>query len=218
VKVPAWLNDATMYHNRGDSTFSGENSEYGDFFGLDDLWTERPEVVRGLTKVYGDWIASTDVDGFRLDTVKHANLDFWPQFSQGIEKAAEKAGKKDFFMFGEVCADQISRRCAAAACPPPDLAAAAAVAPAVGGSADTHAATTFTLREHRRQPADPFLGNHDMGRIGSFIGGGTSRPAALRPAAHQLMLLTCGQPVTSGDDMSPARAVGLGRLAGHVRQ
>jgi hypothetical protein len=42
VKKPAWLNDPTMYHNRGDSTFSGENSTYGDFFGLDDLWTERP--------------------------------------------------------------------------------------------------------------------------------------------------------------------------------
>ena len=47
VKVPAWLNDPTMYHNRGDSTFAGENSEYGDFFGLDDLFTERPEVVDG---------------------------------------------------------------------------------------------------------------------------------------------------------------------------
>jgi glycosidase len=107
VKVPAWLNDPTMYHNRGDSTFAGENSEYGDFFGLDDLWTERPEVVRGLTRVYADWVTSTGVDGFRLDTVKHANLDFWPQFSQGIARAATKAGRPDFFMFGEVySADQ----------------------------------------------------------------------------------------------------------------
>ena len=29
VKVPAWLNDPTMYHNRGDSTFAGESSTYG---------------------------------------------------------------------------------------------------------------------------------------------------------------------------------------------
>lgn len=41
VKVPSWLNDPAMYHNRGDSTFAGESSEYGDFSGLDDLWTER---------------------------------------------------------------------------------------------------------------------------------------------------------------------------------
>jgi alpha-amylase len=36
-KVPAWLNDVTLYHNRGNTTFVGENSLYGDFFGLDDL-------------------------------------------------------------------------------------------------------------------------------------------------------------------------------------
>jgi len=35
LKVPAWLNDVTLYHNRGDTTFVGENSYYGDFFG----WT-----------------------------------------------------------------------------------------------------------------------------------------------------------------------------------
>src|SRR4029450_13295251 len=38
VTKPAWLNDPTMYHNRGNSTYTGENSEYGDFAGLDDLW------------------------------------------------------------------------------------------------------------------------------------------------------------------------------------
>ena len=27
AKVPAWLNDPTVYHNRGDSTFAGESSE-----------------------------------------------------------------------------------------------------------------------------------------------------------------------------------------------
>ena len=27
------FNDPTMYHNRGDSTFAGESSEYGDFVG-----------------------------------------------------------------------------------------------------------------------------------------------------------------------------------------
>ena len=47
VKVPAWLNDPTLYHNRGDSTFAGENSEYGDFVGLDDLFTENPRSSTG---------------------------------------------------------------------------------------------------------------------------------------------------------------------------
>ena len=56
AKTPAWLNDVTMYHNRGDSTFEGESSEYGDFFGLDDLFTERPEVVEGMTAIYRGWL------------------------------------------------------------------------------------------------------------------------------------------------------------------
>ena len=40
IKVPDWLDDPIYYHNRGNSTFSGENSLYGDFFGLDDLFTD----------------------------------------------------------------------------------------------------------------------------------------------------------------------------------
>ena len=47
AKVPAWLNDPTIYHNRGDSTFAGESSTYGDFVGLDDLFTEHADVVVG---------------------------------------------------------------------------------------------------------------------------------------------------------------------------
>ena len=47
VKVPAWLNAPIYYHNRGNSQFTGENSLYGDFFGLDDLFTEHPKVVSG---------------------------------------------------------------------------------------------------------------------------------------------------------------------------
>ena len=41
-RSPAWLNDLTLYHNRGNTTFTGEDSQYGDFFGLDDLFTEHP--------------------------------------------------------------------------------------------------------------------------------------------------------------------------------
>ncbi|MGW5578796.1 pullulanase-type alpha-1,6-glucosidase [Micromonospora chokoriensis] len=215
VKVPAWLNDVTMYHNRGDSTFAGENSEYGDFFGLDDLWTERPEVVRGMTKAYGDWIGATGVDGFRLDTVKHVNMDFWPQFSQGIERAAEKAGKKDFFMFGEVySADpEISSRYVRQGGLPATLdfafqEAARGYTAGAGSAkalADVYARDDlYAARNTDAGRLTTFLGNHDMGRIGSFVAGGGTDPAShLRrdQLAHQLMFLTRGQPVVySGDE------------------
>lgn len=100
VKVPAWLNDPTMYHNRGDSTYSGESNTYGDFVGLDDLFTERKEVLDGMIDIYSAW-AAFGIDGFRIDTVKHVNLDFWQEFSPRVLQAARQRNK-DFFMFGEV--------------------------------------------------------------------------------------------------------------------
>ncbi|MFM7445816.1 MAG: alpha-amylase family glycosyl hydrolase, partial [Tabrizicola sp.] len=51
VKVPAWLNDVTLYHNRGNSHWVGESSLYGDFSGLDDLATEHPRVVSGMIEI-----------------------------------------------------------------------------------------------------------------------------------------------------------------------
>ena len=101
VKVPAWLNDRRYYHNRGDTTFAGESSEYGDFFGLDDLFTEHPDVVDGMTDIYEAWV-DFGIDGFRIDTVKHVNVEFWQTFAAGIAAQAEAAGNDDFFAFGEV--------------------------------------------------------------------------------------------------------------------
>ena len=88
-KNPAWLNDPLLYHNRGNTSFSGENSLYGDFFGLDDLWTERREVVEGMVDIYSFWIDEFGVDGFRIDTTKHVNMEFWQAFGPAILEAAE---------------------------------------------------------------------------------------------------------------------------------
>ncbi|GAA1790086.1 pullulanase-type alpha-1,6-glucosidase [Luedemannella flava] len=217
LKAPAWLNDPTMYHNRGDSTFSGENSEYGDFFGLDDLWTERPEVVRGLTRIYQDWIGSTGVDGFRIDTTKHVNMAFWPQFTSGINSYARTHGKPDFFMFGEVySADpEVSSSYVRQGQLPATLdfgfqdAANAFVSNGASAQrlASVYAADDlYTTASSSAERLPTFLGNHDMGRIGMFIRNGvagTDPQAQLKRAilAEQLMFLTRGQPVVySGDE------------------
>lgn len=102
IKRPAFLNNLTNYHNRGDSTFSGESSTYGDFFGLDDLFTEKPEVIEGMIKLWSSWIAKFDIDGYRIDTAKHVNPEFWNSFLPKIMAAAKIAGKPDFAVFGEV--------------------------------------------------------------------------------------------------------------------
>ena len=101
-KVPEWLNDTTLYHNRGDTTFTGEDSLYGDFFGLDDLFTEHPRVVDGMIDIYKGWIRDFGIDGFRIDTMKHVNDEFWQKFGPEVLDYAREQGKAEFFMFGEV--------------------------------------------------------------------------------------------------------------------
>lgn len=56
VKFPAWLNESRYYHNRGETSYSGESATMGDFAGLDDLMTEHPRVIAGMTDIFGGWI------------------------------------------------------------------------------------------------------------------------------------------------------------------
>ena len=102
AKAPDWLNDVTLYHNRGNSTFKGESSTFGDFGGLDDVFTESPRVVKGFIDVYSRWIERFGIDGYRIDTVRHVNMEFWQAFLPAVRDRAAAAGRPDFLMFGEV--------------------------------------------------------------------------------------------------------------------
>ncbi len=102
LKVPAWLNNAIYYHNRGNSTFAGESSTMGDFMGLDDLTTEHPRVVRGFIDIFGSWIDRFGIDGFRIDTERHVNPEFWRAFVPAMMARAKARGIPNFTIFGEV--------------------------------------------------------------------------------------------------------------------
>jgi glycosidase len=102
AKKPEWLNDVAMYHNRGESTFRGESSQYGDFMGLDDVFTENPRVVAGMIEVYGRWIDEFGIDGFRIDTARHVNPEFWQAFIPAMQARARARGIPNFHIFGEV--------------------------------------------------------------------------------------------------------------------
>ncbi len=102
VKVPAWLNDVRLYHNRGNTTYQDESATYGDFVGLDDLATENPRVVQGMIDIFGDWIDRYGVDGFRIDTARHVNPEFWQQLVPAMLARAEAKGIPNFHIFGEV--------------------------------------------------------------------------------------------------------------------
>ncbi len=101
-RSPAFLNDLTNYHNRGDSTFAGESSQWGDFIGLDDVFTEKPEVVAGFKDIFKGYVRDYGVDGFRIDTYKHVNIEFWQQVMPDVESYAASIGKPTFYVFGEV--------------------------------------------------------------------------------------------------------------------
>jgi glycosidase len=105
VKVPAWLNDPIYYHNRGNSDFRGESSIDGDFYGLDDVMTENPRVVQGFIDIYGGWIDRFGIDGFRVDTARHVNPEFWQAFVPAMQRRARSRGIPNFPIFGEVAAD-----------------------------------------------------------------------------------------------------------------
>lgn len=102
IKVPAWLNDVTLYHNRGDTTFRNESSTMGDFSGLDDVMTENPRVVAGMIDIFGGWVDRFGVDGFRIDTARHVNPEFWQAFVPAIRQRARDRGIPNFHIFGEV--------------------------------------------------------------------------------------------------------------------
>ncbi|MFD7163082.1 pullulanase-type alpha-1,6-glucosidase [Streptomyces violascens] len=210
-KVPAWLNDPTMYHNRGDSTFAGESAEYGDFSGLDDLWTERPEVVSGMEQIYEKWVHDFAVDGFRIDTVKHVDLDFWTQWATALDAYAKKRGRPDFFMFGEVYSADTAvtspyvtrgRLDATLDFPFQDAARqyASQGAPATKLAslfADDYRYTTDKANAYEQVT---FLGNHDMGRIGTFLkqdhpGASDAELLQRDRLAHELMFFSRGNPV-----------------------
>lgn len=210
-KVPSWLNDPTMYHNRGDSTFAGESATYGDFSGLDDLWTERPEVVHGMEKIYERWVKDFAIDGFRIDTVKNVDMAFWTQWATALDTYAAAHGRKNFFMFGETYSADTSvtspyvtqgRLDATLDFPFQDAARSYA---SQGGSAQKLAGVfgddyKYTTDKANAYEQVTFLGNHDMGRIGYFLKQDNPKATdaellAKDRLANEVMFLSRGNPV-----------------------
>ena len=211
VKVPAWLNDRTMYHNRGNSTFAGENALYGDFFGLDDLFTERPEVVQGMIDIYSAWVADVGIDGYRIDTVKHVNDRVLAAVAPALVQHAASDGDRRLLhvrrgLRPESRLHVALHRRTRSSRPCSTSPSRAGPAPSRPASSTTGLAALFadddyyTDADSNAYSLPTFLGNHDMGRIGNFLrtdnAGATDAELLARDElAHALMYLTRGQPV-----------------------
>jgi glycosidase len=179
IKNPAWLNDLTYYHNRGELDYTGESFYWGDFSGLDDVFTEHPRVIEGMIEIYQYWVSEFGIDGFRIDTAGHINNEFFSDFSPAIRKHAAANGRPEFMMFGEVVDSVLKKRGYVTKGGLPAILdfdfQDAVVDYTVNSGSAADLASFFRdgdyFIDHDTSPYQlpTFLGNHDLGRFGVFL-------------------------------------------------
>lgn len=107
---PEQLQQPECYKRRGQIRNWGDRDEAinGDFLSLKELDITQANVLDTLIKAHKYWIALTDVDGFRVDTVKHTESSATAIFCNAVREYAKRIGKHDFFIFGEIVGDDLS--------------------------------------------------------------------------------------------------------------
>jgi alpha-amylase len=227
AKKPAWLNDVRRYHNRGDidgSSCDARCAGQGDFFGLDDLFTEQPIVARGLADIYAGWIRRFKVDGFRVDTARHVDHALFKVWVPRIKAAARAAGVNDFEIFGEAFITdslELSAQMRYRGLPNViDFPLWDAAVRYVSGAAGARAVSIrFEDDDYFNLPAGTmftpatFLGNHDVGRAARLIQNqfGATGDELLRRTllGYSLLYLVRGAPVIMyGDEVGMIGAGG----------
>ena len=220
LKNPAWLNDISNYHNVGDVGRCwgvGNCTKLGDFYGLDDLATEKPVVYKGWADVYGKWITKYGIEGFRVDTARHVDDNFFKNWSPLIQATAKKSGIKDFTVFGEVfdystlnLMTYVRQNKIQTVLDFPFQAKATEYA---AGYSNAPVMTAlfenddyYTSAQSSASNLVTFLGNHDVGRAGYIIANKRIQPAGqLLPRtnlANALMYFSRGIPVVYyGDEV-----------------
>jgi len=228
AKSPAWLNDLSNYHNVGDMSKcwgDGNCTKIGDFFGLDDLATEKESVWRGWGDVYGKWIRDYGISGFRVDTARHVDDEFFKNWSPLIQDAAKSIGVSNFTIFGEVwevnpveLMNYVRRIKIQSVLDFPFQRTATDFA---SGYSDAKVLENLFLSDDLYTSATSsvndlvtFLGNHDMGRSGYIIQTKKEQPAnqllARTKLANALMYLSRGIPVVYYGDEVGMTGTGAG--------
>ncbi len=107
---PAELQHPEHYKRRGQirDWSDPEQAVNGDFLSLKELEINNATVLDTLIKAFKYWIALTDVDGFRVDTVKHMESSATAIFCNAVREYAKRIGKDKFFIFGEIVADDLT--------------------------------------------------------------------------------------------------------------
>jgi alpha-amylase len=155
----------------------GDDDLTGCLAGLPDFRTDRPEVRQHLLDAHLGWARRAGVDGFRIDTVKHVDLEFWRWHAAEVEKALGPG----FFLLGEVYGGE-----PASLRPYLDQGALDAAfdfsfqGSAVGwllGRGRTVAFERYLASRHRQPPGrlSHFLSSHDVTGALDLLGGDRAR-------------------------------------------
>lgn len=116
---PSELQSSDCFTRQGHMNNFDAFPEYadGDFYGLKDLHHGSRQMLNGqdqidnyavaptlrfLCEAYKFWIAFADLDGFRLDTVKHMDAGATRYFASVIHEFTEAIGKDNFYIVGEI--------------------------------------------------------------------------------------------------------------------
>ena len=219
IKAPAFLNDLANYHNMGPIKNWNSKGEYqnGDFGGLDDVKTENQAVVDGFADVYSMWVNDYGVDGFRIDTAKHVDDQFftrwWSAMLTRTDATMAARGQK-LFAFGEYydgSTSTLSGYIHKQGLPSVlDFAFQPAAVGFAQGGGSSGLANVFRQDNEYLTPTKSaynlinFLGNHDMGRAAYLLRGGLNKTQLGKAdlLAHDVMFLTRGIPsIFYGDEV-----------------
>ncbi|HEY8037850.1 MAG TPA: alpha-amylase family glycosyl hydrolase [Methylobacter sp.] len=107
---PTELRNPDYYHRKGNINDgrwdSYPENQNGDLVGLKDFNNDDTpigsEVINALIKIHSYWIKEADIDGFRVDAIKHMNALACSRFCSNIREYAYSLGKRGFFLFGEL--------------------------------------------------------------------------------------------------------------------
>ena len=89
----------------------GAEAKDGDFMSLKVLELSNRHILAAVVNCCKYWIAVADVDGFRIDALRHIRHPNASDFCHAIREYALSIGKHDFFLVGEVAdSDEEMRR------------------------------------------------------------------------------------------------------------
>jgi len=109
---PVEFQNPAFYRQQGRINSWDNYPEYleGDFFDLKDVQHGQGETdtyqvsdaLNAMCKIYKSWIADVDIDGYRIDTVKHMDPGATRYFASAIHEFTQSIGKENFYLITEI--------------------------------------------------------------------------------------------------------------------